>query len=124
MANTLAPAPINHVMEGSAKLWINFNGTGTVSIRNSFNVSSVTDHGTGDYKYNFSNSFDNANYAWQGSGNASGSGVTARGPVISQHTTLTTSALRFYANRNGDNGAGPVNLDYSQLTSSIDGDLT
>jgi len=37
------------------KAWVNFNGTGTVAIRNSFNVSSITDNGTGDYNVNFAN---------------------------------------------------------------------
>lgn len=112
-----------NVMEGLAKAWVNFNGTGTVATRDSFNISSVTDNGTGDYTNNFSNSFSSADYCFQGSGNASGSGVTARGPVITQHTTISASALRFYANRNGENGAGPVNLDYSILTTSTHGDL-
>jgi len=38
---------------GLAKAWVNFNGTGTVAIRASFNVSSITDNGTGDYTVNF-----------------------------------------------------------------------
>lgn len=47
---------------GVAKAWVNFNGTGTVSIRDSYNVSSITDNGTGDYTINFTNNFANANY--------------------------------------------------------------
>jgi len=46
-----------------AKAWVNFNGTGTLAIRDSFNVSSVTDVGTGAYTTNFSTSFSNTNYA-------------------------------------------------------------
>jgi hypothetical protein len=46
-----------------AKAWVNFNGTGTVAIRDDFNVSSITDNGTGDYTVNYSNSFSNSNYA-------------------------------------------------------------
>jgi hypothetical protein len=45
-----------------AKVWVNFNGTGTVAIRGSFNVSSVTDNGTGDYTVNFTNSLADTNY--------------------------------------------------------------
>ena len=45
-----------------AKVWVNFNGTGTVAIRGSFNVSSVTDNGTGDYTVNFTNNLTDANY--------------------------------------------------------------
>ena len=50
-------------MTGIAKAWVNFNGTGTVAIRDSFNVSSITDNGTGDYTVNFTTAFANANYA-------------------------------------------------------------
>ena len=47
----------------TAKAWVNFNGTGTVAIRDSHNVSSVTDNGVEDYTINFTNSMANANYA-------------------------------------------------------------
>ena len=35
------------IAQGRAKAWVNFNGTGTIAIRDSFNVSSITDNGTG-----------------------------------------------------------------------------
>lgn len=47
----------------SLKAWVNFNGIGTVAIRASFNVSSITDNGTGDYNINFTNALADANYA-------------------------------------------------------------
>jgi len=50
-------------MTGIAKAWVNFNGTGTVAIVGSFNVSSITDNGTGDYTVNFTTAMPNANYA-------------------------------------------------------------
>jgi hypothetical protein len=50
------------IAQGRAKAWINFNGTGTVAIRDSFNVSSLTDNGTGDYSMNFSSAMSDANY--------------------------------------------------------------
>jgi hypothetical protein len=46
-----------------AKAWVNFNGTGTVAIRASYNVSSITDNGTGDYTVNFTTAMPDANYA-------------------------------------------------------------
>ena len=48
---------------GLAKAWVNFNGTGTVAIRASFNVSSITDNGMGDYTVNFTTAMVDANYA-------------------------------------------------------------
>lgn len=50
-------------ISGLAKAWVNFNGTGTVAIRASFNVSSITDNGTGDYTVNFTNAMTDVNYA-------------------------------------------------------------
>jgi len=47
----------------SARAWVNFNGTGTVAIRDSGNVSSITDNGTGDYTVNFTTAMSDANYS-------------------------------------------------------------
>ena len=47
---------------GLAKAWVNFNGTGAVAIRASYNVSSITDNGTGDYTVNFTTAMTDANY--------------------------------------------------------------
>lgn len=55
--------PVGTVVDGSAKAWVNFNGTGTVAIRASFNVSSITDNGAGDYTLNFTSALADANYA-------------------------------------------------------------
>jgi len=45
------------------RAWVNFDGTGTVSIRDSGNVSSITDNGTGDYTVNFTTVMPDADYA-------------------------------------------------------------
>lgn len=47
----------------AVRAWVNFNGTGTVAIRGSGNVSSITDNGTGDYIVNFTTALPNVNYA-------------------------------------------------------------
>jgi len=57
------------------RAWVNFNGTGTVAIRASGNVTSITDNGTGDYTVNFTTAMPDANYsatatAGEGSGSA------------------------------------------------------
>lgn len=61
---------------GVAKAWVDFNGRGTVAIRDSFNVSSITDNGTGDYTVNYSNNMSDTNYCVSGTvaDLASGSG--------------------------------------------------
>ena len=51
-----------------AKAWVNFDGTGTPAIGASFNVTSITDNGTGDYTVNFTNAMTDVNYAFFGGG--------------------------------------------------------
>ena len=46
------------------RAWVNFNGTGTVAIRASGNVSSITDNGTGDYTVNFATALPDVNYGF------------------------------------------------------------
>jgi hypothetical protein len=58
-----ATVPVDTVVNGTAKAWVNFNGTSTVAIRRAFNVSSITDNGTGDYTVNFTTAMPDANYA-------------------------------------------------------------
>ena len=57
-----ASVPSDTIVSGTAKAWVNFNGTGTVAIRRAFNVSSITDNGTGDYTVNFTTAMVDSNY--------------------------------------------------------------
>jgi len=50
------------------RAWVNFNGTGTPAIRESGNVSSITDNGTGDYTVNFTTAMPDVNYSFVGGG--------------------------------------------------------
>jgi hypothetical protein len=54
----------------SARAWVNFNGTGTVAIRASGNVSSITDNGTGDFTINFTTAMPDVNYAFTAATNS------------------------------------------------------
>ena len=81
-------------MTGIAKAWVNFNGTGTVAIRSAFNVSSITDNGTGNYTVNFTTAMSDANYSYllsrRDESGQGGYGLVALG---SQTTAPTTTAL-------------------------------
>ena len=83
---------------GAAQAWVNFNGTGTVAIRKAFNVSSITDRGTGLYTVNFTNAMSDTNYAIVGMADDSGS----YGGVFNTNTSTyaTTSVGVFYAQNN------------------------
>ena len=83
--------PSETVINGSAKAWVNFNGTGTVAIRASFNVSSITDNGTGDYTINFTAALADANFSVAGWARVSGAGGTFAGV---NDTPLTTTSAR------------------------------
>ena len=86
--------PVSTVAQGSAKAWVNFNGTGTVAIRASFNVSSITDNGTGDYTVNFTNAMVDADYAPQVTGKSGGGATGFIG--LAANATQTTTAFRIF----------------------------
>lgn len=66
------------------RAWVNFNGTGTVAIRASGNVSSITDNGTGDYTVNFTTALQDVNYSITGISNYnSGSSMSCNSAVFS-----------------------------------------
>ena len=88
---------VTNVINGSAKAWVNFNGTGAVAIRRSFNVTSIVDNGTGSTTINFTNSFTDTNYAIVATSNL-GLGNAGRVPVA-PFSTLTTSAVGVYSFR-------------------------
>ena len=84
--------PVNTVAQGSAKAWVNFNGTGTVAIRASFNVSSITDSGVGDYTVNFTTAMPDANYCVVSDGDFDGTGNL--NVIITTPVVLTASSVR------------------------------
>ena len=69
------------LQQGLAKAWVNFNGTSTVAIRESGNVSSITDNGTGYYTVNFTTAMPDANYSAVASCFQSGSVLLSRTPI-------------------------------------------
>ena len=73
------------------KAWVNFDGTGTVAIRDSGNVSSITDNGTGDYSVNFTRAMEDTNYCIN---LMTAFGNTTR-ESVRQLFTYSTSSVRF-----------------------------
>lgn len=75
----------------AVKAWVNFNGTGTVAIRASYNVSSITDNGVGQYTVNMASALNDVNYSMIGScGNASNNTTIFSSPG----SAPTTSAFQ------------------------------
>ena len=97
-ANTSTPAAI---AAGIAKAWVNFNGTSTVAIRASYNVSSITDNGTGDYTVNFTTAMVDANYVVNSIVGDYTTNNGNRSISISSVAAPTTSAVRIANQFNG-----------------------
>ena len=102
-------------MNGIAKAWVNFNGTSTPAIRGSFNVSSITDNGTGDYTVNFTTAMPDANYSFTGTHNGSTQNCN---PTV---TALATSSVTFYTSGGAGAGTGVsfTNYDPTQVSVAI-----
>ena len=99
------------------RAWVNFNGTGTVAIRASGNVTSITDNGVGDYTVNFTTAMTDANYqvsttamviADQGSSYQFGIRTTTNTSTAA--TTKTTTALRLLSRRDADYDLNEANV--------------
>jgi hypothetical protein len=86
-----AAIPTNNV-----KAWVNFNGTGTVSIRGSMNVSSITDNGTGDYTINFTTSMTDTNYAPISSGQLDNTPSPAGDVITGSYRSTTSRTVSSY----------------------------
>jgi len=86
--------PSETVINGSAKAWVNFNGTGTVAIRASFNVSSITDNGTGSYTANFTNAMVDINFSAVATCNDSGGAYSAYFQPASSASSVTIATSR------------------------------
>lgn len=89
--STAGSVDTKFVVNGSEKVWVNFNGTGTVAIRDSLNTSSITDVSTGRYRPNYTNSFNYAaDYAFHVT-----SGVLGATWGLQQLSTHTASSTEF-----------------------------
>ena len=97
----------NNAYSGIAKAWVNFNASsGSVVINNSFNVSSITYNGTGNFTLNFATAMPNANYAFVGTccSSTGTTNIPAGIVTLSYGTAPTTSAVVFFTgdSRNGN----------------------
>ena len=88
--NATGSAPIY-----ACRAWVNFNGTGTVAIRASGNVSSITDNGTGNYTVNFTTAMPDANYSVSGACEPASNRTCIL--MINDLAAPTASALRIFS---------------------------
>jgi hypothetical protein len=95
------------------RAWVNFNGTGTVAIRASFNVTSITDGGTGLYTVNFTNALTDANYAAVCNTNETGSDTSTRSGYATIYSYATGSAVIRCANSANGTAADQAYVSFS-----------
>jgi hypothetical protein len=100
--------------DNNVKAWVNFNGTGTVAIRASYNVSSITDNGVGDYTVNFATALADANYS-----SASFAGDAAFSvPVTTSgysNYSQTASAIRYRVSYSWGGSSGVADAAYNHF---------
>jgi len=92
-----------------ARAWVNFDGTGTVAIRESGNVSSITDGGTGLYTVNFTTAMPDANYSAVGSCFQSGGILIVRTPISPSTSSYVLSVI----------GTGGADTDAAQISTAV-----
>jgi hypothetical protein len=114
--------PTTFVTNGSAKAWVNFNGTGTIAARDSLNVSSLTDNGTGNYLANFSSAMGNGNYSVSGAvaGGTTGMLYSRRLSNAAFRGTSSFGGLCLFA---ADTSGGGGLADYDEVDMKAHGDL-
>jgi hypothetical protein len=99
LGTSLLATPSGATPSYLCRAWVNFNGTGTVAIRASGNVTSITDNGTGDYTVNFTTAMTDANYAvCFGAVSVAATDtrnlIQIKGTLAGGATTMTTTAVR------------------------------
>jgi len=110
-------AVTQNTVQGLGKAWCNLNGGSSFALRDSFNLTSATDNGTGDYTLTIANDMGNTNYATPMSGgNTSGS---TRYGAISDSDGKTTGAAGFFGFQTSSGGA----LDQEEVSVVFLGDL-
>lgn len=88
--------------KSAEKVWCNLTGTGTIAIQASYNTTSITDNGTGDYTVTFTVAFSSALYSTVASG-ARGTVVSGTGQINYTTTSLAAGAVRVLT---GDGASG------------------
>jgi len=126
--STAGSIATNYVVNGSAKAWVNFNGTGTVAVRDSLNTSSISDSGTGTYSYNGSSSFSNANYCFSFGGGIHSDDRFFHAQTIHVDesgggTAPTTTSTRINNFMNGNTSNNANYADHPYFSYKIHGDL-
>ena len=97
ISGTAVSVDADYLAYGSAKSWVNFNGTGTIASRDSFNTASLTDNGTGNYTQTFTFAMSNDDFSLTGGISESGVGGQSRIVLGDGKSTTTATILSYNA---------------------------
>ena len=111
-------AATQSLQQGLAKAWVNFNGTGTIAARDSLNLTSLTDNGTGDYTVSYTNNMNNVNYSHLLNCNNSVSFNGMFGGADTGAGIVLTSSARFFTC-----SANLTNGDSRTVHTAVHGDM-
>tara|TARA_R100000329_G_scaffold142494_1_gene125963 strand:- start:29 stop:442 length:414 start_codon:yes stop_codon:yes gene_type:complete len=106
-----------NVQEGLMKGWLNLNGTGTIAILDSFNVSGITDDGTGQYIHTHSNPMNNALYSVALMSKRATS--TNNSGITNQDGTFTTAAVRMLLSKFDNLSSHDAEMVFTQIAGDL-----
>ena len=112
--------PVTLTKQSAAKAWVSFQGTGAVSIKDSFNVSSISDIGTGNYRAYYTSNMEDADYCILTAGASLTAGSGSGGKNISSYTEYN---LVNSAGISNFNASGTGYEDVSRVFVHVTGDL-
>ena len=110
--STAGSLDTQYVVKGSAKAWIHFNGTGTVAIKDSLNIASLSDAGTGLYNCAISSDFGNANFSTTGAAGENDDSGGNRSLGLRAKTSGTQNVRGFY---DGTSAADLVEMCFQSM---------
>lgn len=123
--STAGSLDTNYVVNGSAKVVVNYSGTGT-TFRNSFNTSSATDNGSGDYTASITSNMSDADWCFLSGTNLADDTTRLFNFVVAGSTggsPNTSGTMEFSCGVSGKSGFDPATTDIDLVCGTANGDL-
>ena len=120
-------AATTDVTQGLAKSWINFNGTGTIAARDSFNVTSITDDATGNYRVTIANDMASVGYSISGTSMHEEDGTAdARSTLLTNRSGAIRTATIFAVHSvlGSSQDVADAFFDANNISTQVSGDLS
>ena len=119
IADKAGTGPVGLTKQSAAKAFINFNGTSTPAARKSFNTSTITDNGTGQFRISMVSAMSDADFALLGSCIGDGATSNRTGALAASRGSNTTSIMDVNTSTANDD----ANADWTHTSLAAFGDL-